>query len=259
MSITRPYRRTCRQFVDGSYSEGGRWMYLLHRQYATDPRHYVRAFLLIQQDVLELFSYVEPSDVNLSTYSHRIQQLLMRTCVEIEANFTAIFLDNSYAKATSGQNLNIADYKLINLSHRLSAYEARVPGWKGSAGIRQPFAAWASSQPLSWYKAYNKSKHNRHENFHLANFDALIDAFCGLNVLLSAQFMDEEYAPGSKSLAISGGYTYEGDDGMEPSIGDMLRIRFPMDWPVEQRYEFTWSSLFSQDNPFDRFDYAEHA
>ena len=145
MSITKPYRRTCRQFADGSYSEGGRWMYLLHPKYAKDPRHYVRAFLLIQQDVLELFSYVEPSDANLSTYSHRIQQLLMRSCVEIEANFTAIFLDNEYSRAMSGQNLNTGDYKLINLSHRLSAYQVRIPGWKGAAGIRRPFAPWLSN------------------------------------------------------------------------------------------------------------------
>lgn len=235
-------------------------MYLLHPKYATDPRHYVRAFLLLQQDVLELFSYVEPSDANSGTYSHRIQQLLMRVCVEIEANFTAIFLDNRYVKATSGQNLTIGDYKLINQSHRLSAFQVRVPGWKGDAGVRHPFAAWESNQPLEWYRAYNKSKHNRHENFHLATFDALIDAFCGLNILLTAQFMGEEYGPGSKSLAISGAcYTYEGSDGMEPSIGDMLRIKLPSDWPVEDRYEFTWPSLKAQEDPFENFDYAAHA
>jgi len=235
-------------------------MYLLHPRYATDPRHYVRAFLLIQQDLHELFSYVEPSEANLGTYSHRIQQLLMRTCIEIEANFTAILLDNGYAKAVSGTNLNMGDYKLIDLSHRISAYHVRIPGWKGACDTRQPFASWSINQPLTWYRAYNISKHNRHENFQLATFDALIDAFCGLNILLSAQFMDEEYSPGSKSIAPEGGcYTYEGVDGMEPSIGSMLRIRFPIDWPAEERYDFTWSSLSSQEDPFGNFDYAAHA
>lgn len=258
MSINRPFKRTCRQFVDGHYSEGGRWTYLLHPKYATDPRHYVRAFLLIQQDVLDLFSYVEPSDTNLSTYSHRIQQLLMRTCVEIEANFTAIFLDNRYAKAS--QNLNIGDYKLINISHRLSSYEVRIPGWKGAMGRRRPFSAWESNDPLAWYRAYNKSKHNRHENFHLATFDALMDAFCGLNVLLSAQFMDEDYSPGSRSLSLSGScYTYEGDDGMAPSIGGVLRIRFPTDWPTADCYEFVWPQIATLEDPFENFDYAAHA
>ena len=114
MSVLRPYRRTCRQFTDGSYSEGGRWIYLLHKRYATDARHYVRAFLLLQQDVLDLFIYIEPSDKNLHTYSHRIQQLLMRVCAEIEANLTAILLDNDYEAVRS--SLTMRQYCIVNIS-----------------------------------------------------------------------------------------------------------------------------------------------
>lgn len=258
MAITKPYRRTCRQFTDGSYSEGGRWMYLLHKRYATDPRHYVRAFLLIQEDVLDLFSYVEPSDKNLETYSHRIQQLLMRACVEVEANLTAIFLDNEYATAQG--NLTMQQYRLIDISHRLSSYEIRVPTWQGSKGARKPFHDWSQGAPLAWYQAYNKSKHNRHENFKLATFDALIDAFCGLSALLSAQFHDEDYSPGGKTLGLSGAcYSYDGDDGMEPAIGGLLRVRFPSDWPQDQRYEFSWPQLSTSEDPFQNFDYAQYA
>lgn len=255
MSISRPYRRTCRQFVDGSYTEGGRWMYLLHPKFATDPRHYVRAFLLIQQDILELFSFVEPSDTNLDTYSHRIQQLIMRTCVEIEANFTAIFLENSFPRAND--NLNISDYKMINRSHRLSDFQVRVPGWNGSKSRRKPFENWDSNKPLLWYQVYNKAKHNRHDNFHLATLDVLMDAFCGLNILLSAQFMDEDYGPGNKSLALSSNYSYEGSDGMEPSIGDMLRISFPTNWPIEDRYDFDWQDISKLDDPFVNYNYEQ--
>ena len=69
MSITRPYRRTCRQFKDGQYFEGGRWGYLLHPKFAQSPEHYVRAFLLIQKDLQELFDYIEPADKNIKCYS----------------------------------------------------------------------------------------------------------------------------------------------------------------------------------------------
>lgn len=233
-------------------------MYLLHPRYATDPRHYVRGFLLLQDDMLDLFSYIEPSDSNLQTYSHRIQQLLMRCCVEIEANLTAILLDNEFGPAKG--NLTIPQYHLVESSHRLSAYEVRVPGWKGIRGLRRPFENWRTDHSLSWYQAYNKSKHNRHENFKLATFDALIDAYCGLNVLLSAQFYDEDYSSSNKSIAVSGAcYFYEGDDGMEPSIGDRLRIRFPTDWPSEHRYEFNWHELSALRDPFKNFDYAQIA
>src|SRR5258708_6338610 len=257
MAITTPYRRTSRQFTDGSYSEGGQWMYLLHKRYATYPRHYVRAFLLLQEDVLDLFSYVEPSDQNLETYSHRIQQLLMRACVEVEANLTAIFLDNEYAAAQG--NLTMQQYRLINISHRLSSYEVRVPSWQGAHGVRKPFLSWGHAGSLSWHQAYNTSKHNRHENFKLATFDALIDAFCGLSVLLSAQFHDENYSPAGKSMGLEGAcYTYDGNDGMEPAIGDLLRVRFPSDWPLEERYEFDWQQLNAADDPFLNFDYAQY-
>jgi hypothetical protein len=219
-------------------------MYLLHKRFATDPRHYVRAFLLLQQDVLDLFSYIEPSDRNLDTYSHRIEQLLMRACVEVEANLTAILLDNGY-KSPSGEKLTMTQYRMVNISHRLSSYEIRVPGWNGNQGMRQPFSYWTEkSQKVPWYDAYNKSKHNRHEYFTRATFTALIDAFCGLNVLLTAQFHGEDYSPGGKTLGLSGAcYTYEGEDGMEPSIGDFLRAKYPRDWPMKDRYEFSWPAL----------------
>jgi hypothetical protein len=105
---------------------------------------------------------------------------------------------------------------------------------------------------------YNESKHNRHENFKLATFGALIDAFCGLNALLSAQFHDEDYSPGGKALGLGACYTYDGDDGMEPAIGGLLRVKFPAYWPQDQRYEFDWGQLSALEDPFQNFDYAQY-
>jgi hypothetical protein len=175
MTVKRPFHRTCRPFVDGSYSEGGRLQYLLHRKFAKDPQHYVRAFLLLQQDLMELFAYIEPAEANLNTYSHRVQQLLMRACVEVEANLTAILTENGYIKKG---DLTMRDYKLVNRSHRLSSYEVRIPGWHGAGGIRRPFAAWEDANgSLPWYRAYNKSKHNRHDFFAMSTFEALTDVY----------------------------------------------------------------------------------
>ena len=65
MPVDRPYRRTCRQFVDGHYTRGGRGQYIVHPRFAQSPEHYVRAFLILLKDVQELFDYVEPADKNL--------------------------------------------------------------------------------------------------------------------------------------------------------------------------------------------------
>jgi hypothetical protein len=207
MSITRPYRRTCRQFIDGLYFEGGRWQYIVHPKFAQSPEHYIRAFLLIQKDVQELLDYIEPADKNINCYSYRIHALLMRVCVEIEANCKAILQENSYAKST---DLKMIDYRKLNATHRLSSYQVKIPIWNGNKNLRSPFSAWASGGSLPWYQAYNIVKHDRRLEFEMATFDYLIEAVCGLLVILSSQFGTEEFSSGPTLIAMEGP-----GDGME--------------------------------------------
>jgi hypothetical protein len=189
MGLARPFRRTCRQFADGEYAEGGRSGYIEHEQFASAPLQYIRAFTILQKDVLELFEYIEPSDINGCTYSYRTHQLLMRICIEIEANFKAIFSDNRYYP--SNPNANV--YKKLNASHRLSSFNIKLPVWHGIRNVRQPYSAWALGGSLSWYTAYNNAKHNRHAEFEKANFDYVVDAVCGLVAILSSQFYTSDF------------------------------------------------------------------
>ena len=112
--------------------------------------------------------------------------------------------------------------------------------------------AWSSQK----HPSYNKSKHDRHGSFHLATFDTLIDAMCGLVALLAAQFHDEDYSPSEKSLSIGPGYSYDTDDGMSSAIGGYFRIKFPTDWPSDERYDFDWSKLRNEEDPFVNFKHA---
>lgn len=244
-----------RIFTDGEYSEGGRWRYIFDQRFALDPQHYVRAFLLLQDDLKDLFNYIEPADTNQQTFSLRVQQLLMRACVEVEANCTAVLLENGYQKPKREGSLNCGDYRLLNHTHRLAAYEVSVPGWHGSEGIRRPFANWDNPMDtLPWYQAYNQSKHDRHNNFSKATFRHLVDAVGGLLVLLTAQFGDEDFSSGDRCLALSGYSFYDGD-GMDTAIGGFFRVKKPQDWPADERYDFRWQDLESDPNPIDTFDY----
>jgi len=251
MPVDRPYRRTCRQFVDGQYAEGGRWKYVVHPQFAESPEHYVRAFLLLLKDLQELFDYVEPADNNLACYSYRIHALLLRACVEVEANCKAIMRENGYSR--SG-DWNLVDYRKIEKTHFLSAYEVKVPIWTGVRAIWSPFAPWASGAMLPWYEAYNVTKHDRHSQFKEATFKHLIDACCGLLVLLSAQFWTHDFQPGNTLLACEGP-----DDGMESGIGGYFRVRFPTNWPHDLRYDFDWQKLEKEPDPFRTVDYSKIA
>src|SRR5262249_6109591 len=201
MPVPRPYRRTGRQFTDGTYGDLAKRMYIQHPLFAKDPEHYIRAFLLIQKDLLEIFEYVEPADGNHCTYSFRTHALHMRTCIEIEANCTAILRENGYARVG---NWNMKDdYHKVQSSHRLSEYEVKFPVWTGGGDTRLPFASWTTGHSLSWYQAYNQTKHDRHDKFPLANFQTLVDAVAGLVVILSAQSHPHAFSPAAPGLAVS--------------------------------------------------------
>ena len=247
MSVNKPFRRTCRQFTDGHYTEGGRWQYMIHEKYAEAPEHYVRGFLLLLKDLYKLFDYVEPADKNLNCYSYRIHAMLLRACVEVEANCKAILKENGYKKDS---DMNMGDYKKINKTHQLSSYKVKIPNWSGQLSVREPFSDWLSGESLPWYKAYNLTKHDRHKAFEEANFEHLLDASCGLLVLLSSQFETNDFLPRNTLLAVGGP-----NDGMKSGIGGFFRVGFPVDWPDNMKYDFDWDLIKNDTDPFDNFDY----
>lgn len=222
---------------------------MVHPKFAQSPEHYVRAFLLILKDLHDIFEYVEPSDANLTCYSYRIHALLLRTCIEIEANCKAILKENGYTK--SG-DMNMVDYKKINTTHRLSSYRVKVPNWTGAKFLREPFLPWASGGTLPWYQAYNTTKHDRQGEFMRATFEQLIDAVGALLIILSAQFETNDFSPAPSSLTVFGP-----NDGMECGIGGYFRVKFPDDWPVSDRYDFDWSKIAAIPDPFQTFDYSK--
>lgn len=82
MGYNKPFHRNYRKMKQGHNSGYSDWAYIIDRDYAQQPEQYTRAFMMIQGDILELFEYVEPDDINHSTYSFRIHELLMNYSCE---------------------------------------------------------------------------------------------------------------------------------------------------------------------------------
>ncbi len=261
MSFYKPFHRNYRPQVEKPYSGYSDWAYIIDPEYSQEPKHYTRAFFIIQEDLLKLFQFVEPADTNNFTYSFRIHDLFMRICMEVEANFRAIFKENTYLPVYQNgpragelrpeNKWNINDFKLINKTHHLDDYEITLPFWKGSENKRKPFLNWKYNQGLEWYQAYNKAKHDRINNFDKANLKNLLDAFSGLGVLLSSQFRHVDFQPGPDNLTASGYCYYGGGFG----IGDYLIVDFPDNWSEEEMYDFDWNELQGEDVKFSKFDY----
>ena len=256
MSHPKPFHRNVRGFIDHTNSGYSQWAYIVDRTYANSPEHYVRAFLLIQNDLQRLLEFVEPADTNLAAYSYRIHELLMRTCIEVEANFKAILKENIFnptkndGSARPERNWNILDYKKVNTTHHLSSYKVFIPIWDGTRSCLEPFKEWNSKPELTWYQAYNASKHDRQNEFKKANFENLLNAVAGLLVLLSSQFGTEDFSTGGQGLAINTDSYYS----TSPALGGFFHIEFPKDWQDSEKYDFDWSALKTQADRFQKID-----
>lgn len=223
--------------------------------YAENPAHYTRDLQLIIDDLKSIFEYVEPSDEGSSAFSYRIHALLMRTCIEIEANFRAI-LDANDFQLKAGNNLTIRDFRRIDVTHHLSSYEAVLPLWNGVPPTIRPFEPWRSHRGLAvkngitlpWYQAYNASKHNRQQAFKQANLWTLIQAVSGLLIVVSSQFKDEAFDARSSYISLESG-------PYQPSIGEVFLIKYPDDWDEGELYDFDWKELKLHAERFNKIDY----
>lgn len=262
MVYKKPFHRTYRPVTKSEsnywYSS---WAYITDREYSQNPEHYVRWFLLIQEDLKKLFEFIEPSDINLKTYSFRIYELFMRVCIEIEANFKAILRENNFTPFYQNWERNgqprdeskwkLSDYKKVNKTHFLSGYSVEFPVWNWERKIFSPYKEWGIQDKLSWYDAYNNCKHDRYQKFAEANFENLLWAISWLLVLLTSQFRDVSFQPWVETLATnSGGQYYDWEFG----IWDYFIIDFP-DFPEEIVYNFNWSELKKEGSRFDKIDY----
>jgi hypothetical protein len=254
MAVSHPFKRTVRQFIDGEYSEGGRWMYVTHPDFAAEPWHYVRSFVLLQDDLRQLFEYIEPADANLAAFSFRVHALLMRVCIEVEANCKAILVENGYSVGRP-TDLTMADYRKLEKTHYLSAYEIVLPDWRGTQNRRRPFAPWATTppSPLPWYQAYNASKHDRHGQFAAATFEHLLDAMSGLATLMSAQFLTWDYSPTGGAVHFTTGKPRHA--GVTEAIGGYFLVVFPTNWPAADRYDFNWQALEKTAKPIQQLTF----
>jgi hypothetical protein len=214
--------------------------------YSSDPRPYIRGLLLLQREIRNLFEFIHPSDENLGTYSEHIGILLVRACFEVETNLKAVLRENGYS---SPKNMTMNDYKKVELSHKISGYEVLLPEWTGTKNTVCPFQNWSSSGSLDWYNAYNKFKHDRVANLAEATFKHLIDSWCGLFALLSAQFFLDGFSVEKETIGFA--HTLHPGEFWH-GIGDYLKIKFPAGWSDADKYDFTLTDQNFVDLAFAR-------
>ena len=147
----------------------------------------MRAYQNIQSSLDSLFNFIEPAEINLKTYGHKIRELLILACTEAEYLLLKTLTENGY---TEKQRYNTTDYIKCRDILKLNQYEVGLKQYS-DLGIFAPFKEWDTchtTESIAWYDAYNKVKHNRNDNIANANIKHLLDAVSAIHILLESQY-----------------------------------------------------------------------
>ena len=259
MAITKPYYRIWRPVkgydwgnltfpFDNETDPKPTLGYLYDDKFANqgEKKSLITSTRMILRDLNTLYDYIEPSDDNLSVYSHRIYELLLRAATEFESNCKGILKANDYSKPEN--EWSVKDYYKISKAARLNEYCLTFDRWATVHEFR-PFIEWNPSkrEVLSWYDAYNEVKHDRFGSFRKATLDHLMNALAGLICILHAQYGEGMSHVGYSELGTTN--IFEGT--VETP---MFTIKAPLFQAAEQ-YEFIWDVLKTDPNPIQKYTF----
>lgn len=176
-------------------------------------------------DLLErIFLIAYPSPDNLSTYGYEIRNLLILSCTECETQWRSILRANGYRSG----NYTTRDYVRLEAPMRLHEYSVAFKRYPWLASIT-PFGNWNAqgrpTQDLSWYHAYNATKHDRQGSSQMATLGNAMMAVAACWVMLIAQF---------------GGPTI----GDQEIFRDYFSLSNRPDWTFPEKYLFVGNDTY---------------
>jgi hypothetical protein len=146
------------------------------------------ALRLLLGKLQELFETIEPTMSNAGTHGHKIRNVLLLACMEVESSWSAVLKENGYTNNRDVFTTN--DYVKLFQPMLLDGYEVHLQSYSSYPAFT-PFAAWSQTNPtqsLAWYNAYNKTKHDREGNLDHATLEKAIHAVGAAVVMFYVQF-----------------------------------------------------------------------
>ncbi|MBO7618394.1 MAG: hypothetical protein J6T22_14505 [Bacteroidales bacterium] len=241
MAIEKPYYRIYRPGLHRNFnnpSDGYERDALFLPE--AERKSMIMSARLIIDDFEHLFEYIEPHSSNENVFSHRIYELLLRTCTEVESCCKGILLANGAAAGS------MSDYKKLEQSSHLSGYTVHYSNWLPTKYMTRPFANWAIGGKLPWYEAYNNVKHNRWKNFSSASLKNLLDAISGLLCVIHSQIGDSVQEVFESNIYCT---------SLDPEVTIRSFTIIPSPIPDEEKYEFEWNDLKDSYNRFQMFPF----
>lgn len=150
-----------------------------------------RYFLSLEDQFIRTLDYVDLSPDNSKTYSNEFAKLLLLAGSEVDVVAKQLCAQEN----PDWKREDIRDYAAcINdaFDRKLHTQPVRFPYHLGE---RFPWKTWGNPEPTSpkWWRAYNNVKHERDKHFPDANQENVVEAMCGLLVLI--KYLDHRNMP----------------------------------------------------------------
>jgi hypothetical protein len=144
-------------------------------------------FNVLEEDLLAVARYVEFTPDNYKTYSVQFVRLLLAAGSEVDVACKAL-IRTFEPKAKPD---NIKDYRKV-LLRRFPEITEDVISCPRFGLKLHPWKGWPAAHP-DWWRAYNSVKHDRIQNYEKANLENVLNATCGLGVVL--QYFGQSFGP----------------------------------------------------------------
>ncbi len=161
--------------------------------YRKEYLSHIRQLDYILDQLKEVFRVVEPSLDNKETYGNTLRNIIILSCTEIDSMMSNILKSNSFY--VKDDKYNTKHYVKLKEALRLTEYTLTFNEYE-DLGAFSPYFNWNKEMPsvtIPWYDVYNKVKHDRQANMHLANMDNALASIAAYAILVVAQYGKENY------------------------------------------------------------------
>jgi hypothetical protein len=156
---------------------------------------YKELFTYYETELKTIFTYVSPTNENLKTHSHKITEMHQGVCIAIEnmlKHFTHTHIKSEVDIKTSLKKDKFAGFLLCfnlmkektNLDKKMLLFTASYDaGEDFELYYLQPFET--KNNVPEWWTAYNKSKHNKIDDFKTVTLGSLVNSVGAMYILLN--------------------------------------------------------------------------
>jgi hypothetical protein len=137
----------------------------------------------------EIVNFIEPHEATLNVFGHKLRELLILACTEVENRFIQYLELAGIQKPPKG--FTTQNYIKLKTKLYLADYAVKFKPY-ARLGQFRPFEKWTSPNTtvsLEWYDDYNQTKHDRKNHFDKSTLQNCLFAVSANIILHCARFM----------------------------------------------------------------------